>query len=1112
MDERSTKKSLEPKINNPWEHQKTYFGVAAAQSSTKRLNPGLPDALLGPLVTVLDPCTLHEPIHTRFPWEEVERRLAKNFNLSKSSARGAHEQDSSGEMSDGGASRSDSPGRMGGQLKGEKEQFMEEIIELITNIKKYNDPSLASTDTWIEKAFMERIARQLVLIQCYLPGLLQIDDVVNALLFENGPIILEHLLIEMPENVVSIVNSLLSNSTPGVRMRYRNETVARLIHIYPQFARRVVEKFSKFRNDCVFACRLAVDQLDDRQFLEFLEPRLADRDSQVSKTVLKSAGRQVLPLVTARLLRMAEHVLDWQSTVHPSTSAPPMGNAPWCTRLSFCLVELMNTSLEPWKERDVIVISRFVFRTSTQPSAVSDAEIAMDDSEPMDLSFRDDSVDSIVPDSEPETDRPRPQLSPNIQVEQSPFGDAHEIFVLSALIAIPFFTQYPINQTHAVQPPDRAVENWLDITRKRALMGKKITSSFVAHLVHVHACIMSSRIDELAEFASEGMRQKVELNKTHNHAQVLKNAFTSRCMTEIEVAKRSRSVCLSVTKFLAGNKKNGTSIPLRSIHALQTAGVYKAFQIDIGMWLEEQLDNIQVPASELLADVVDGFAQSTASSAGKGLSEEFVEATFAGEMLDKRTVPKRLFVLLFLCSYREGAMRIDSSMRNMRYKISLYRKLPVRYLISVMEAERKDYDCVRSKIITRSALLFPYLMPTPESMNLVMDDQRPPEIECEKRMKTIKGLKDMTKKLELLEKLSLREQLSALPLVLDIFSASLKTTNSHRFGYLLCKQFDRYEQVDPRTLFERSVDRWLKNDEEVTVEDVIKIPSLLFRCERSILNSPPHFYCFVRALNFFNKMVRVENRLKLLEIIAKTPAGRYNLESDSSNLKDERRAKEMFNGAYLDIQHSTLVHALIEVCDSKRMKDDPSDFGMLEKRQEIRRIACEYIHRTFLDHEGLIRIVLHQKIPFHQVRDLVDRVPALFAGHANILEMLSLADPHRRFFAVVFAAEICRKYRVRESLETARVVCDIVHSLHKFGELPSAYKLWQHVAPALMVLTTEFPSLSDSISRLLLRVATNAKNRLAVKCGLLAGDRRHEEHDLIRMISSFLDRNTLSAL
>lgn len=49
---------------------------------------------------------------------------------------------------------------------------------------------------------------------------------------------------------------------------------------------------------------------------------------------------------------------------------------------------------------------------------------------------------------------------------------------------------------------------------------------------------MSSRIEELSEFASYGMKQKVELVNRQNHVLVLKNTFTSRCMTEMEVAKR----------------------------------------------------------------------------------------------------------------------------------------------------------------------------------------------------------------------------------------------------------------------------------------------------------------------------------------------------------------------------------------------------------------------------------------------------------------------------------------------------------------------------------------------------------------------------------------------
>ncbi|UMM37241.1 hypothetical protein L5515_009066 [Caenorhabditis briggsae] len=1668
MDEKSSGKCLEPRLENCWERKRTFFEVAAAQSSLKSVNPNLPDSLVSPLVTVLDPCTLHAAIHTKVDWSLVRSRLVRGHILARKPVRppvrepSSHPEapDADGSSDGGGGTSSQCsspayPGKNGenrgsspmetcganlelseeAALKRDKDVFIDEIVDLVRNVKKHNDPSLSSSPTWIDRLQVEKVSKQLIMLQNYQPGLLSIDEIVHGLLFEHGPAVMEDILIEMPEHIVVIVNSLIANPTPGNRTRYRNLIIGKIVELYPYFAKRIIYKFAERRSDCVFACRLAVDHMSDKQFLEFLEPMLSEKDTYIHKIVVKMSNRQVLPLVITRLLSMANFVLQ----AHPD-AFPEMGMAPWCTRLSYCLLELMNFAMEPWKELEVVTVTKFVFRTSSRASVRNAPSESESIDEPMDTTDNDqNSQDSCVPDSDPETSqsisRP-PQIRPGATIDPSPFGEEHECFVLAALIAVPFLTQYPPNQTGAVQPPDRAVEHWLEVARKRVLIGEKVTTTFGANLIYVHACIMSSRIEELAEFASDLMKQKVELAQRPNHAQVLKNAFTSRCMTEVEVAKRS--VCQESSK-----NSPSSAMALRSVHALQLAGVYKAFQISIKPWLEIQLECIALPCSKLLADIVDGFAQSSAFSKGKGLGKEFVRDTFTGDIFDSRTVPKRLFVLLYMCSFREAAHRHDSSLQHFLYDMSIFRKMPVRYLLSIMDQQRENFEEIRAKIITRVAVIFPFTLPTPLSMEIFTENQKLADLEIQdeehfgrqrtdQRLKHLKENKDINKVLESINRFGIRDQLSSLRIVINIFMESLKPHTPSGFEQPLVAIFDRYEQLDPFSLFLQSAASWIQHDKGIDVEDVIKIPSLLFRSDPRIFSSPPHFHCFIRTLNFFNKKVRIENRLKTLEIQHKAQASAIQHQNRIYGLELDRKEKELLTGAYLDIQQSVLIHALVEVCDPKRMKDalqsaykqrkavlqcerfmkggactgvdyshllrkiiakadttgespcrlnpeqtfilrsaihlsdgnmktakhifhnflgydvlssreavnaikndldtssnykieevekdkelgtgrvqkvrtiritiksmeqgirrrletldkhgrlindeddvilcllgdkgsdetqlcvsfentpnpnspgnlllvvmydgqdnkisytsadgtlvtknvkkkvlgdmkivsaylghrghssshpcydcltpwslhgtkalklkdvdfaqihtirtlktyaedsksgnngvkkgskplcqveptdngiptvhvvmgifiryfenringevnsmdrkddqvaktlrehkkslakmveketelhatlkklvsarddafctatayrlvalnplahlktpepmckstfcvvnhllrdrttdnwiqcdvceeyfhfaccsifspdeklqitgqkswnccncenldkmkhhtkvleslkaleseitkisaiqssvtqkridlesllfkstgdnrkkleaflfsincdvrswyqtlgDPTDFSLAEKRVQIRKIACDFIHRTFLDYEGLIKVVLHQRFPLRQVRDLVEGVPALFAGNAQILEMLSLADQDRRFFAIVFAAEICRKYRVRESLETARVVCDIVHSLHKFGELPSSYKLWKHVAPALIILATEFPSLADSINRLLIRVLTTAKNRMAVKSGMFAGDPKQEEYRLIAEITSFLDRN-----
>ncbi|CAI5450742.1 unnamed protein product [Caenorhabditis angaria] len=116
--------------------------------------------------------------------------------------------------------------------------------------------------------------------------------------------------------------------------------------------------------------------------------------------------------------------------------------------------------------------------------------------------------------------------------------------------------------------------------------------------------------------------------------------------------------------------------------------------------------------------------------------------------------------------------------------------------------------------------------------------------------------------------------------------------------------------------------KWLSSDESILIEDLYKIPALLFRCDRRILNSPKHFQCFIKALNFFSVAVRSDLRLKMM----------------------------MSNAKFMSLsQHQ------------KQINENELDFEMIEKRKRIARIACEYMHRVFIDFEGLLKVVLYQE-------------------------------------------------------------------------------------------------------------------------------------------------------
>lgn len=176
-----------------------------------------------------------------------------------------------------------------------------------------------------------------------------------------------------------------------------------------------------------------------------------------------------------------------------------------------------------------------------------------------------------------------------------------------------------------------------------------------------------------------------------------------------------------------------------------------------------------------------------------------------------------------------------------------------------MEYQHEKFENVRSKIVgffrqlfsisifeifktARAAVLFSYSLPTPESMQIVAENHENASAEVieeeqfgsniNQRINKLKDIKNIKIILEVINRSSVRMQLASLPIIIDIFMESLNSSTPQGFEQPLMAIFDRYEQLDPFSLFQQSTIAWIRNDEDIVLDDIIKIPSLLFRCDR----------------------------------------------------------------------------------------------------------------------------------------------------------------------------------------------------------------------------------------------------------------------------------------
>ncbi|CAD6198041.1 unnamed protein product [Caenorhabditis auriculariae] len=1138
---------------------KDFYEIAALQSGVATSNSDIPDDLLVPLVSISDPCRLENLPYSQINWAGLERTItsgrevqisrkkqvaakatkpllpATNLSTNKHGEMGTlhkeepksnkapvarkvaeprastsdslfHEEPMEVDMKPSGFIDECDPVFGETQKHSEAQKLATGVVNLCRIVKKMSaDPettSLVQPEPWIEISAVSEKAELLVVVLSFMPGLLTVEEVVTSLLVPSGPVVMLEMLRQMPELFLRFFE-----------LRAQEDMIRKLIELNPSCLSSVLNQLLNSRTDCKLGCKVATDALNDFEFVNVIEPHFINRDSELCLLITRNGVRQVLPPIVRRLLKVVRDLISRP----PETLLAGLSTPVFSSRLLNCVVEILG-STDQWSPPDITLITRFVFRTGLQPE-YGGSQKGM---EPMEWSqgstmdsaglFDEFSLnDSVVADSEASSQdfgRAHEPLQASSSFpttsEPSPFGDTHENVVLAALILFPILTQYPTSQNETVAPPDKAVYRWLDASRKRTSFQyegsssqSEEESSFAGALLYAHACVLSGKLHDLGLYVNNVLQRRTDLYFRNPHVLVLKKMLFENCLDKAEVARRSTAQPTTLNL----NQNSPGRVPLHTISALQSAGILKALKANIGNWLERQLRSVAVPANSMLVDVIETFAYNSATYQTAGLSQAFVQDVFSGDSMDEERLMSRIYVLLYLVAYREQVERAGNQ-RNLAYSNEIYAKIPYRYLMSLVEVRHEQFQNIRYRLVLRCSNWFPYMMPTPQSIEVAKESaaDRRPLAECLDKEDVLKKIRSTVLEpsknaaynyLKHIDAAPFSDQLRLLPIIIEAFMKSLEPRTPIRFTRLIVQLFARFEELVPNQLFESATNAWLEKD-GANFSNVYKIPALLFRCDKRILNSPPHFFCFVNTLRFFSTACRWNHRVRMM-LMSKT----------LQHMPDhDRKENELLAHAYADSQQTVTVQALIEVADSRRMGDDESDYTAKANREEIAKIAFEYIHRLFIDHEGLMKVVLFQAFPVRQLRAVVEGVPSMFVAMAYVQEMLTLPNIERRIFTVVLVAELARKYRIQESLDVVRMTIDVVNTLHKYGELPAAYKFWKHLVPALSDVSVVFPSLTDCITRLLQRVSSCAKSRVATHYGILPQNKNCEEKRLLKLVAS----------
>ncbi|KJH44255.1 hypothetical protein DICVIV_09727 [Dictyocaulus viviparus] len=889
---------------------------------------------------------------------------------------------------------------------------------------------------------IEELGWMLSFVFLNIPNIISIEDLVTKLLsIKDGSELLTQVVANVSELFLPMVSYLLeiapSDQTVSAA---RQTTITNLVALNPPLSHSILDRMAELRKECMFATRVVCEQLDDEAVCYFLRTYLLDKKGQVSALIGKSATKHTVSVVLRRLLKMVSVAVEKQST-------EPM------TDVLLSIIYLCQRCSMKLPPSDLTLITSFICRR--------------------DVAY-----------------------------------DGHLSTALAALIATPTLTfsgSVPVALSYQVE---RHISEWLEWIRKKT--ENDYCSAFAKDLLNVGLGIVGGQSDVICGYFAEILKlPKVSINQ--RQMEQWKTLFVDSCLSEADLTARcanlpitpslsSSSECANLPITPSLSSSSGNRLTIHVMAELMSANAFTKYSVDISAWMQAQIIELSLPMHPQIIELTLCFALEAAQKKVIGLSQQFVESVFSGDLLDDSKLATRVLVLLYLLYYKR---KVDAIKEQGIYQNDVYMRLPIRYLLSVVEIRYDDFAKARCHLIRLVTELFPHMLPTVESITIAKSRRVGVRVKYDELGESLCSPNSTVAMaaVQCLDSASLTDQIRLIPNLARAFLFSLESV-PQPYIKIIVGVWNRLENVVPRMLFEHCTLSW----SSVTPTQCYQHPCLLFRCDRfpkifiinhivevrscnmcyrRIFLSPLHFGCFLKMVSFYDQACRSQLMLQM---------------QNASSLNDEERmSRDVLAHAFDHSQTSILVQVLIEVSDARRMKDAPNDSSAIARRCAIRKLACEFIHQMFIQDKNLMKLVLFQTWPIDMIRPLVENIPSMFVATDFIQEMLALPDLKRRIFAVCLMAE----YRLPESAASLNLVIDVLNTLLKYSQMPGNHALFTAITPSLGHIIPVYPSLAPLVSTLLLRIASTTRSQLAMNC-LDAYPRSSQERKLTNTIERVL--------
>jgi hypothetical protein len=222
------------------------------------------------------------------------------------------------------------------------------------------------------------------------------------------------------------------------------------------------------------------------------------------------------------------------------------------------------------------------------------------------------------------------------------------------------------------------------------------------------------------------------------------------------------------------------------------------------------------------------------------------------------------------------------------YSDKLWAEIPIRYILSVIDARPKEFEMIQVDLLRNIGTSMPHMLPTLDARIDGTEDQL--------AIKTTLKFKSVPREMFRQSFEHIRTDLNTFKaLVVHLEAAPIQEQYLHHETIIqsmlisidaetcpleitlkLAKIWRRLANLIPRKLFEQTLQLWL-NTPRAATQGPIEInnsvilnetPSLMFRVDDRIFQSPPHFELLMRILSFYLDAVKNYNNVRLIKAIS----------------------------------------------------------------------------------------------------------------------------------------------------------------------------------------------------------------------------------------------------